>query len=80
MAFVIPPQRMVHLISGLLAAALFFMTGYAKARAAVPPGAKGKAEPSCKQWNTATFFEAATVKDVTACLDGGADLRREGRA
>ena len=28
----------------------------------------------CKQWNTKKYFRTATVEDVTACLDGGANL------
>ena len=32
-----------------------------------------QAEPNCEEWNTKEFFEAATVEDVTACLDAGAD-------
>lgn len=30
--------------------------------------------PTCEQWNTAAFFEVATVQDVTACLDAGSDV------
>ena len=30
------------------------------------------AEESCKDWNTAKFFESATVKQVRACLSAGA--------
>ena len=33
--------------------------------------------PSCEEWNTITYFETATVKDVTACLDAGADLEAQ---
>ena len=29
---------------------------------------------SCDGWNTAEFFEAATVADVSACIDSGADV------
>ena len=29
--------------------------------------------PSCEEWNTAEYFQTATVEDVTACLDAGAD-------
>ena len=28
----------------------------------------------CEQWNTWGFFETATIEEVTACLDAGADL------
>ena len=30
--------------------------------------------PSCEEWNTKEYFQTATVDDVTACLDAGADL------
>ena len=31
--------------------------------------------PSCEEeWNTKEYFQTATVEDVTACLDAGADL------
>ena len=33
-----------------------------------------QAAPSCEAWNTKEYFKAATLEDVTACLDGGADL------
>ena len=29
--------------------------------------------PSCEEWNTKEYFQTATVEDVTACLDAGAD-------
>ena len=29
--------------------------------------------PSCEEWNTEEYFQTATVEDVTACLDAGAD-------
>ena len=29
------------------------------------------AEESCKDWNTARFFETATVEQVRACLNAG---------
>ena len=36
--------------------------------------------PNCEEWNTREFFETATVEDVTACLDAGADpIARDGR-
>lgn len=31
------------------------------------------AGPDCSEWNTAEFFEKATVADVTRCLKAGAD-------
>ena len=31
------------------------------------------AEESCKDWNTAKFFESATVEQVRACLSAGRD-------
>ena len=31
------------------------------------------AEKSCKDWNTAKFFETATVDEVRACLNAGRD-------
>ena len=31
------------------------------------------AEESCKDWNTAKFFESATVGEVRACLSAGRD-------
>ena len=33
----------------------------------------GVAGVSCAEWNTQAYFETATVEDVTACLDTGAD-------
>ena len=33
--------------------------------------------PSCEEWNRITYFQTATVKDVTACLDAGADLEAQ---
>ena len=33
----------------------------------------GVAGVSCAEWNTQAYFETATVEDVTACLDAGAD-------
>ena len=30
--------------------------------------------PSCEEWNTEEYFQKATVENVTACLDAGADL------
>ena len=33
----------------------------------------GVAGMSCAEWNTQAYFETATVEDVTACLDAGAD-------
>ena len=30
--------------------------------------------PSCEEWNTEEYFQTATVENVTACLDAGADL------
>ena len=30
--------------------------------------------PNCKQWNTDEYFNTATVEDVTACLEAGAEL------
>ena len=30
--------------------------------------------PSCEQWNTQEFFEAATLEQVTACLAAGTDV------
>ena len=38
------------------------------------PAWAAQAMPDCEDWNTGAFFEAATVEDVTACLDAGADL------
>ena len=32
------------------------------------------ARAECSQWNTETFFEAASADDVRACLDAGADV------
>ena len=29
--------------------------------------------PSCEEWNTKEYFQTATVENVTACLDAGAD-------
>ena len=29
--------------------------------------------PSCEEWNTEEYFQTATVENVTACLDAGAD-------
>ena len=29
--------------------------------------------PSCEEWNTKKYFQTATVENVTACLDAGAD-------
>ena len=33
----------------------------------------GQAGPDCEEWNTKEYFQTATVEDVTACLDAGAD-------
>ena len=30
--------------------------------------------PSCEEWNTKEYFQTATVENVTACLDAGADV------
>ena len=30
--------------------------------------------PTCDEWNTEVFFEAATVENVTACLEAGANV------
>ena len=30
--------------------------------------------PSCEEWNTKEYFQTATVENMTACLDAGADL------
>ena len=30
--------------------------------------------PGCDEWNTEVFFEAATVENVTACLEAGANV------
>ena len=36
--------------------------------------------PSCEEeWNTKEYFQTATVEDVTACLDAGADLEAASR-
>ena len=32
-----------------------------------------QAPPECAAWNTEEYFQTATVEDVTACLDAGAD-------
>ena len=37
------------------------------------PALAAQAAPNCEEWNTAEFFETATIEDVTACLDAGAD-------
>ena len=47
-----------------------------EAAGAVPAPALG----ACANWNTASFFEAAKLSDVTRCLQLGADLEtRDGR-
>ena len=46
------------------------------------PQKTSEAQPvvDCKKWNTKKFFRKATVEDVTACINAGADLdAREGR-
>ena len=40
----------------------------------VAPLLRAQPAPNCEQWNTEEFFRAATVEDVTACLDAGADV------
>ena len=40
---------------------------------AVDQAGSGTAEPDCRQWATKTYFRAATVEGVTACLEAGAD-------
>ena len=35
----------------------------------------GVAAVSCQGWNTEEYFETATLEEVTACLDAGADLK-----
>ena len=37
------------------------------------PALAAQAAPNCEEWNTAEFFETATVEDVIACLNAGAD-------
>ena len=34
----------------------------------------GQQSVDCKNWNTNKFFEKATVENVTACINAGADL------
>ena len=41
------------------------------------PPQEGPVAPSCADWNTVTFFEAAEVSDVTRCLQAGADLNAQ---
>lgn len=43
------------------------------------PGA-AFAQADCEDWNTKAFFEAATARDVQACLDGGADIGARSQA
>ena len=38
------------------------------------PARAAQATPSCEEWNTKEYFQTATVENVTACLDAGADL------
>ena len=38
------------------------------------PARAAQAAPNCEEWNTPTFFQTATVEDVTACLAAGADV------
>ena len=38
------------------------------------PMQRAQPAPTCEQWNTEEFFRVATVADVTACLDAGADV------
>lgn len=49
--------------------------------ASVPsPAAKALAAPArCAAWNTRAFFETASVKELTACLDAGADAQARDR-
>ena len=35
--------------------------------------------PDCKKWNKRKFFKKATVQDVTACLEAGADPNAQGK-
>ena len=44
--------------------------------AGLPPAAA--AADSCQGWNTAEFFETATVEDVRACLEAEADVNAQG--
>ena len=37
------------------------------------PARAAQATPSCEEWNTKEYFQTATVENVTACLDAGAD-------
>ena len=38
------------------------------------PALAGQGALSCEAWNTIEYFRTATVEDVTACLDAGADV------
>ena len=35
--------------------------------------------PSCEEWNTKEYFQTAALKEVTTCLDNGADPKAEDR-
>ena len=41
--------------------------------AACPTLSAAQAQPDCAAWNGAAFFEAASARDVRACLQAGAD-------
>ena len=48
------------------------LLGVCLAVLATPAGA-AQAGPDCAAWNTQEYFRTATVEDVSACLDAGAD-------
>ncbi len=52
-----------------LTGVLFLTAGFLLA-----PMQRAQPAPTCEQWNTEEFFRVATVADVTACLDAGADV------
>ena len=52
-----------------------FFLGLLSVAVLVTPARAAQAGLGCEQWNTQEFFEAATVEDVTACLDAGADVK-----
>ena len=41
------------------------------------PTLAAQAAPSCEAWNTKEYFKAATLEDVTACLDAGTNLETQ---
>ena len=47
--------------------------------AGADPTKKVQAAQNCKQWNKEKFFREATVEDVIACLDAGADPMARGK-